>query len=363
MQRGSKRPVGKEIVYCGDCGTSLREEDFSKGRAGEIDHRPYCADCRPIRTTVPPPDPSTRRRQSSGSHPRIASTRRIPVVSPVPGSKAPLIGAAAGGIVLVALVVAGASRPSPPPAPVASDRAEASQAPRPPSPAAAYVAPERPPDRSPELVPAVQDPAVTLERWLNDVSVIRRRDADFARAGEVRSLLRQAADIAGPRKAEVEAILAEYEREVSAPKPPPPPPPPLAPAPPPPPRAAPKPPAKPPEIAGFTLIDAVTDKPVPGFDPMPPDAVIDVGRLGLTLIDIRANPPPKFTGSVESVLNDGRARLEKGAPFSCTSNSAEGKYDGFKATPGRYTVRFTPWSAQDRKGTKGPTAVCSFTLK
>src|SRR6185295_7880521 len=83
--RPTGRTMGKEIVYCGDCGKSLREDDFSKGKAQHLDHQPYCTECKPLtsappsqiqtssklaamKTTTgrhaPPPAPSTRRRRT-----------------------------------------------------------------------------------------------------------------------------------------------------------------------------------------------------------------------------------------------------------------------------------------------------------
>jgi hypothetical protein len=83
--------MGKEIVYCGDCGKSLREDDFAKGKAQELDHQPYCAECKPLAAGpsaqaqtsskitalkvstgrhAPPPAPSTRRRPSEADSSR-----------------------------------------------------------------------------------------------------------------------------------------------------------------------------------------------------------------------------------------------------------------------------------------------------
>ena len=38
--------MGRPIVYCGICGKSLREVDFSKGRAHVVDNAAFCVDCR-----------------------------------------------------------------------------------------------------------------------------------------------------------------------------------------------------------------------------------------------------------------------------------------------------------------------------
>ena len=40
--------MGNPIVYCGGCGRSLREDDFTKGKAHTVDNRPYCTGCKPM---------------------------------------------------------------------------------------------------------------------------------------------------------------------------------------------------------------------------------------------------------------------------------------------------------------------------
>ena len=49
-----ERDMGKEIVYCGKCGTILRSKDFARGLAHTIDHGHYCTRCRPLATPTLP---------------------------------------------------------------------------------------------------------------------------------------------------------------------------------------------------------------------------------------------------------------------------------------------------------------------
>jgi len=37
-QSAKERDMGKEIVYCGKCGTILRSKDFARGLAHTVDH-------------------------------------------------------------------------------------------------------------------------------------------------------------------------------------------------------------------------------------------------------------------------------------------------------------------------------------
>jgi hypothetical protein len=68
----------------------------------------------------------------------------------------------------------------------------------------------------PSLGPAPHAPALQsgpdfINRWLAGIRRIRQSDPSFARASEVTSMFEKALDIAGPRKAEVEHMLAQYK--------------------------------------------------------------------------------------------------------------------------------------------------------
>lgn len=336
--------MGKPILYCSDCGRSLREEDFDRGRAGHQDNRPFCVECRPsVRpaTGAPPPKAVVPERTPSGGHRRLRSRAGAPGV--------PVALAAAGGGLLMILLVAGLAgsgrKPGPPsaanapgPAAAAPERPVEPPAPAPRPPPVPIPAAATSPAAAPEPPPPPRDPAQDLERWLADVRKIRANDPEFRRAGEVRSLLRMASEIAGPRKAEIDAILAAYEKElampvVAAPAPAPT----LATAPAPAP--APKPTGK---ITGFTLVNAETEKPVPGYDPMPADSTVDLAKLGLKKIDIRINTSPASIGPVETQLGSSKPRVEQSAPYSFTTNSAAGGFTGWTPAPGRHTLKCRP---------------------
>jgi hypothetical protein len=108
--------MGRPIVYCDVCGKLLREDDFTRGKAHEVDHRNFCVECRPLPAAPVSPGrafPSPRK-SSSGqiptATPRAGSKSAIPVTVPPPASKTGLLlGLAAGGLLLVGIVVALAS--------------------------------------------------------------------------------------------------------------------------------------------------------------------------------------------------------------------------------------------------------------
>src|SRR6185295_13850892 len=216
-------PMGKPIQYCGDCGRSLREDDFDRKKAGYLGNLPYCLDCRPDATA-----PETRPAPSSGSTSRL---RSVPGAAPFrflfarPSQNLPVgvLAAVGGDVVLLVLIVAVMS--SSPPPPVSKPVAKAVELPptpppprpEPPPPVRPEKpAPPRPAPAEPEPLRPRQDLPAVLDRFLGDIQTIRASDDGFKRAEEVRSMLRRAVEIAGPRKTEVEELLAAYEREIAA---------------------------------------------------------------------------------------------------------------------------------------------------
>lgn len=109
----------------------------------------------------------------------------------------------------------------------------------------------------------------------------------------------------------------------------------------------------------FTLINADTDQPVPGYDPMPADAVIDTSAIGTTRLSLRAN---LSAASVRFGL-DGNAsyRTESVAPFSLTGDT-NGDYAPWTLGAGRHTVTATPFSGTGASGTAGATVSATFTI-
>ncbi|MDX1994985.1 MAG: putative Ig domain-containing protein, partial [bacterium] len=126
--------------------------------------------------------------------------------------------------------------------------------------------------------------------------------------------------------------------------------------------------AAPPTLAvtGFTLINATTDLPVPGFDPIPADAVLNLAQLPSGL-NVRAN----VTGNVNSVRfgynqTGGGAvnpnfRTENTAPYSLFSDSG-GNYAAGTFTLGAHTLIGTPFTLDNAAGTAGTAVTLNFTV-
>lgn len=198
--------MGRAIVYCGDCGKSLTDEDFAKGRARTLENGPYCTACRPL-PAGPPAAPI----------PKKISTTRLPIPPPSTRRAAPaavrkfpprlLIGLGLGGaaVLLIAVLVlalpGGGSFESPPP-------------PAPP-PTAGTTAP--PPRTEPERreVPArpTAEETERLDRFLAEIRAMIRNTARLPdRHAEVEGMLAAAEKTGGPRLAEIRSLRAEFTK-------------------------------------------------------------------------------------------------------------------------------------------------------
>lgn len=311
--------MGKEIVYCGACGKSLREDDFAKGKAHVQDNQPFCVACRP---TPAPPSPSSARLKAMPSEtprgfPRPATTRKTHAPEGGTGSRTPLLvggGIAVAGFILLAIVMASGGNERPvPDAAGTPEKLEPA-----PKTAVANAPPASPPPRPAPILPAPrggEDPAAVLKKLQDfaagssepDQVLVRcdearaalrgtayepalkevearaqaarkRRDQErqldaaldnarkiiatpyaAEREEEVMSILRSARDVAGPRLAEVDTLMSDFQKILKQRAPAPPPPVPVAPpAPPPPsmPLGAGPPPAAPPS-GTFAFQDGV----------------------------------------------------------------------------------------------------------
>ena len=209
--------MGRAIVYCGDCGRSLREDDFERGRAHAIDGQPYCSTCRarvPEAVTAPAEAVAARVRPRDGPS---GSTRRIVVLPPGPIQR-PLglwvgVGASAlaGAGILILLLSGGGRRPPPPPNPIREPVAVSRPVPAP------AKAPEKPatpaivadPGRieAEMLARKAADDAARLDRFVASIAdMIRDLPEQSAKRDEIGRMI----DTLPPaRKADADRLRAE----------------------------------------------------------------------------------------------------------------------------------------------------------
>ena len=121
----------------------------------------------------------------------------------------------------------------------------------------------------------------------------------------------------------------------------------------------------PPQIVKLTLINADTNQPIAGFDPIPNGAVIDYATLGTTNLNILATTNPATVGSVRFWLDGTQFRTENIAPYAMAGDQSNGT-DFLPFVPpltaGQHTVRAIPYSASNAGGTAGTPVEVTFTI-
>jgi hypothetical protein len=114
-------------------------------------------------------------------------------------------------------------------------------------------------------------------------------------------------------------------------------------------------------VTGFTLIDAVTDQPIAGYDPIPAGAILDLAALPTRSLNIRANTEPSVVGSVVFSYDGKTARVENSAPYALGSD-ASGDYAAWTPAVGEHSLRGTPYSAGNAGGSLGTALTLPFTV-
>jgi hypothetical protein len=117
-----------------------------------------------------------------------------------------------------------------------------------------------------------------------------------------------------------------------------------------------------PSVQSFTLINADTDQPMAGFDPLNSGASINLAGLPTRNLNIRAHTSPSVVGSVRFGY-DGNAnvRVENGAPYALAGDTS-GNYYAWTPATGSHTLTATPYSASGAGGTAGTSKTITFTV-
>jgi glucose/arabinose dehydrogenase len=116
-----------------------------------------------------------------------------------------------------------------------------------------------------------------------------------------------------------------------------------------------------PSVSGLTLIDADSDQPIAGYDPIPNGATLNLATLPSRRLNVRAN----VAGSVASVRFglDANAyyHLENSAPFALAGNSGD-NYAPWTPALGSHILTGTAFSAINAGGTASQPLALSFTV-
>ena len=115
-------------------------------------------------------------------------------------------------------------------------------------------------------------------------------------------------------------------------------------------------------VDSFTLINADTNQPIPGFDPLLPDAVLNLALLPTRNLNIVANASWAEVGSVRFELNgDVDYHLENEAPYALAGDSS-GDYRAWTPPVGEYILTAVPYSGAEAQGSSGAAHTVRFVV-
>ncbi len=117
-----------------------------------------------------------------------------------------------------------------------------------------------------------------------------------------------------------------------------------------------------PSVASLSLMNADTNQPISGYDPLSNGATLDLTTLPTSHLNIRANTSPATVGSVRFAL-DGNSnyRTETMPPYAMAGDTS-GNYDAWTPTVGSHTLTVTPYSGGGGTGTAGTALTVTFTV-
>ena len=121
-------------------------------------------------------------------------------------------------------------------------------------------------------------------------------------------------------------------------------------------------PPQPQVVTGLALINADTDQPISGFNPLPNGATLNLAKLPTRNLNIRANTSPALVGSVRFRLDtNSNYRTENTVPYALAGDSS-GNFHPWTPSVGSHTVSATPYSGSNATGTAGTALTISFTV-
>ena len=116
-------------------------------------------------------------------------------------------------------------------------------------------------------------------------------------------------------------------------------------------------------VVSFTLINADTDSPIVGFNPMSNNAVLNLATLPTRSLNIRANTSPGIVGSVRFNIDNGADfRTENGAPYTLYGDNGDDEFNGQTPTLGAHSLQATPYELSDARGAAGTPLTLQYTV-
>ena len=127
--------------------------------------------------------------------------------------------------------------------------------------------------------------------------------------------------------------------------------------------APPPPPPTAQAVTSFTLINADTDLPIAGYDPLRSGATRNLATLPTRNLSIRANSSPSVVGSVVFGYDANPTyRIETGAPYAIAGDNGGTDYLPWTPAAGGHTLVATPYSGANATGTAGTKLTIQFTV-
>ncbi|MFK8014140.1 MAG: DUF5060 domain-containing protein [Gammaproteobacteria bacterium] len=116
-----------------------------------------------------------------------------------------------------------------------------------------------------------------------------------------------------------------------------------------------------PEVIGLTLIDAVTNLPVPNMATLTDGAVIDLAGLPNNSLSVEALANAVTVSVAFTFSGPDAVAFENVRPFALFGDT-DGDFNGWQATPGTYTLAATPYAGIGATGQSGTVVNVSFAV-
>ncbi|MEJ7811756.1 MAG: hypothetical protein WKG32_15195 [Gemmatimonadaceae bacterium] len=118
-------------------------------------------------------------------------------------------------------------------------------------------------------------------------------------------------------------------------------------------------------VTSFTLINADTEQPIAGYDPIAEGAQLNLASLPTQNLNIRANTNPSPVGSVRFAYDaNANYRTENSVPYALAGTTSGGtNYNAWTPTVGSHTLTATPYSTANAGGTAGTAKTLHFSVK
>ncbi|UOQ74385.1 PQQ-dependent sugar dehydrogenase [Hymenobacter cellulosilyticus] len=120
-------------------------------------------------------------------------------------------------------------------------------------------------------------------------------------------------------------------------------------------------------VTSLTLINADTDQPLAGYDPLPDGATLNLATLPTRNLNIRANTNPATVGSVRFTYDgDTNYKVETLAPYAIAGDNGfingGPNYNAWTPAVGSHTLTVTPYTQGGAGGNAGTPLTIAFTV-